>query len=594
MSTANELASNLATSIDAAVNNYCAERDRWDTTTKGNGFAVWCLQELFGISAEQAADAIDVGGAFDQSIDAFFVEDDTLLVVQVKYNAHAWKEIAKFKADMERLATTPPSTQRPAVLQTAAKLRSAHQAGESVRYYYITNQQFSGPDTEKSEGLQIHGQPLVVWDLDAVSQEISDRGAVRPAVQKRQTLKVCFESSPLRFDDSLIAPVSLTELAGMVQKAKQWLFSSNVRNYLAKSAVNKEIRETVTSSPAKFWRYNNGVTIVCDSWQEGVAGSNEFILSSPQVVNGCQTCHAIFAVIATLDDAQRQQLRGSVLCRVMQEPNDAERLAITRSTNRQNAVKNKDFFALEEFHRHLHGAFDSLSYFYEIQSGSFDQLSSGEKGKLTGDARFSHLKWAKRDYRIPAIEAAKCYAVAFQGEVSPCYANPGDLAPGGAAYEKLFPNDLAEEPLLFLLPFLTLKHCESEFAYKTRSGDFHSRARYFFVSAAFATLARAAVDAGHAPPGTERLGIDRLPWIREFFSRSELTERLFGLAEEAVTSFFEDSAIIGQVGQDMFAFLKQAVDRQPTRVILAQKIEMKMRGKDGKALVGDIQTLLKP
>lgn len=437
MSTSTDLADNLRVSIDHAVDAYCESIGTSVTKAKGDGFALWCLKELFGLEHEQAVDAIEVGGAFDNSLDGFFDDNDNLLVLQAKYNSHSWAEAAKFQADMDRLATDEPKTAKLPVRLAAAKLRTAHQRSDPVRYYYITNQQFSGDDLAKLHGLTIRNQPITAWDLDGLAQEIVDRSAFRPAAQRSQKVALRCSAPPLRVEGSLVAPVGLIEFARFVENGRDWLFSSNVRNYLPRTAVNRGIRDTITKSPEKFWRYNNGVTIVCDSWQE--RSPQEFVLLSPQVVNGCQTSLSIADVIGTLDFEQQRAVEGDVLVRVIQEESDDDRIAITKFTNKQNAVKNKDFFSLEDFHRTLRARFQPLGYFYEIQSGSYDVLRDSQKAALKGDERFNYLGWVRRDFRIPAIEAAKCYAAAFLGEVSVCYANPGDVAPGGSAYEKNLP-----------------------------------------------------------------------------------------------------------------------------------------------------------
>jgi len=96
--------------------------------------------------------------------------------------------------------------------------------------------------------------------------------------------------------------------------------------------------------------------------------NTSFQLVEPYIVNGCQTTRTIWEVCfsrfdsggtgrsAKLEDWRRRASRGCVVTKVAKVGNDGEELlqAITRYTNSQNAVRDKDFIALSADFRGWH------------------------------------------------------------------------------------------------------------------------------------------------------------------------------------------------------------------------------------------------
>lgn len=587
MATTSELSENLAASIDSAVRSYCEDIGRDDPTAKGNGFTIWCLTELFGFDRGDALDAI-VDGKGDRSIDAAIDDGNRLIVIQSKYNTHRWAEITKTHTDLAQVFAGEknlPARIRPVAAQIRDRLRD----GLPVDCFYITNEVLTADDSSKVLGLP-DAPRLSVMDLDAIRDHLRERASDRPLSAPDKPVHLRASVHELPFSDSLIASVGLVEFARFVGEGERWLFESNVRQYLSRSTINKGIRNTVRNEADRFWRYNNGVTIVVDDY---AAGTNGVIaLTKPQIVNGCQTSLAIKTVVSELDQEERAAIDGHVLLRIVREPSDDERRKITEFTNRQNSVKGKDFFALKNFQRSLKASIDSLGYFYEIQAGSFDMLSASEKDRLHGDGRYSHLKWSKRNYRVPAIEAAKCHAAAFHGKVSVCYANPGELAPNGSLYDVIFPNDLPDEPEPFLLPFLLMKHAEQEFGYGASKGEaWRRRGRYMFVFTLFLLISEVLRRAGRLADG-EELGPQQMPLVRELVADEEMVARLVEAADQAMDGFFSDSVIDKMVNDDIFAFLKNGIEKKESLNVLDLKVRHELAKPRGRTTVERVQALL--
>ena len=158
-------------------------------------------------------------------------------------------------------------------------------------------------------------------------------------------------------------------IASFVKEGKDYLYYSNIRNYLGKNKVNKKIVQTYQNTPKDFWYYNNGVTIVCDDFDVKPVSDvfSTCTITTPEIVSGCQTTKTIANCYSTQSEEQQKNQEGTILVKIIKDKGRNRRDNITRYTNNQTAVSGKDFFALDEFHKKLKQRFSQLGYNYEIQ-----------------------------------------------------------------------------------------------------------------------------------------------------------------------------------------------------------------------------------
>ncbi|MHB8752762.1 MAG: AIPR family protein, partial [Aggregatilineales bacterium] len=273
--------------------------------------------------------------------------------------------------------------------------------------------------------------------------------------------------------------VSLVHIHDFVSAGRFELFASNVRQYLRGTKVNRGIRETIQNSPERFWLYNNGITIVCDDFQEE---NFSVQVLSPQIVNGCQTAQSIWEILSKKREGDRQQIRGDVLVRIIKGANDTEKENITRYTNTQNAVRGKDFFSLDDFQKKLQRRFKSLGYFYEIQRGAFASLKPSERAKYEGIPELSYLVDVGFKRLIPALDATQAFASGFKELPVIAYSRPNEFAPPtGDWYDKVFEESLEPEPKLFLYPFLLREWAKKTGYGRGGDGSWRAYAALFFV-----------------------------------------------------------------------------------------------------------------
>jgi hypothetical protein len=122
------------------------------------------------------------------------------------------------------------------------------------------------------------------------------------------------------------------------------VFYDNIRDFNPNSEINKGILEQVKAGDAESFVFkNNGVTVIAKSINRT---RDTFRLEDFQIVNGCQTTNILFAAGEAADGI-------SVPFRLVVS-NDSDFVAsIIIGTNRQNEVKEDQFWALSPFMKDL-------------------------------------------------------------------------------------------------------------------------------------------------------------------------------------------------------------------------------------------------
>lgn len=98
------------------------------------------------------------------------------------------------------------------------------------------------------------------------------------------------------FGRSLVVSIPGTELKQLYETHSERLFDRNIRLFLGtrKGGVNAGMQDTLASAQERrnFWAYNNGITLVCDSFDLD-SDSGDLTLKNFSIVNGCQTTVSI-------------------------------------------------------------------------------------------------------------------------------------------------------------------------------------------------------------------------------------------------------------------------------------------------------------
>lgn len=211
-------------------------------------------------------------------------------------------------------------------------------------------------------------------------------------------------------DQSAVLEIDAVLLAKLVQEKKYAIIAGNLRYPLAGSKYNDGILQTLQDAGERqrFWFYNNGITMVCESFKHvpSDSGTPHFLVQHPQIVNGCQTA---FTLKRILEEAGGEAtLRGvKTHVRLIQlQKTDGVPLngeTIARFTNSQTAITERDLRSNDQVQVLLQKKFEKLGYFYERKKdewkavrGTGPRTRAGySNGKLTNTdlAQASMVFW---------------------------------------------------------------------------------------------------------------------------------------------------------------------------------------------------------
>ncbi len=192
--------------------------------------------------------------------------------------------------------------------------------------------------------------------------------------------------------DSIVTLLSALSVAKIAQEYGQRLFERNVRLYLGRGRVNKDMEDTLRDDAERqsFWYGHNGITILCDDFK--VVGPSpkpkSVLLTNPQIVNGCQTATTLARVLGASGSAGDIE-DFAVMSRIIKlrgSKRDREYAAelIAYRTNSQAAVNDADLRANDPHQRHLQNILEPFgrNWFYERKRGEWKNLPGQRKQKF--------------------------------------------------------------------------------------------------------------------------------------------------------------------------------------------------------------------
>lgn len=157
------------------------------------------------------------------------------------------------------------------------------------------------------------------------------------------------------------------------------LFYRNVRNPLPESNFNAQIARTLKKQPELFWYFNNGITAISRIIPEIGNEAREIEITGLQVINGAQTVYSIYRTYEDASPAEREIMDRDalIMLRLVDSSNETLNKEITRYTNSQNPMLDRDFHANDDEQvRVQNSSFDTV-YWYEKRRGEFRQVPPG-------------------------------------------------------------------------------------------------------------------------------------------------------------------------------------------------------------------------
>lgn len=182
------------------------------------------------------------------------------------------------------------------------------------------------------------------------------------------------------------------------------LFAKNIRFYKGNTDVNEGMKKVLLREPDKFYYYNNGIKLLCNSIKRKAKDSTTnvtglFALEGVSLVNGAQTTGTIGSLFL---ENPEQVSKAIVMIQIIDLSSVKTETAtqITRLSNTQNRIENKDFAALDPEQDRLRTELTFAHYSYLYKSG--DKITNSEK-QISFDEAIVALACLNEDVSYAAI-----------------------------------------------------------------------------------------------------------------------------------------------------------------------------------------------
>ena len=325
------------------------------STDEAYSFIISGLKILHPTISDSEIEKSITDGDHDEQIDAIIIRDGYVDIYDFKMSeGFGEKDIRLFVGSMDRLILDPAgdlSGTNELIKKRIPEARKAIDDGFDVRVRVVRG----GRESLYSQGEKalkkivydsikkhelISSVDLVERELNLIESPIKYEWSIK--VKKNNpkdtssSKMIIKEGTDIK---SLICRISLKELVDLYhnfQPNPEKIFESNVRGLQSSKKVSNQILSSLenTNKAKNFYKLHNGITIVGDKISE--TNSVKYIISNPQIVNGCQTITTISNHFKS-DRAAKQLDYGSVVCKIF-SANKSEVESICLASNSQVSI----------------------------------------------------------------------------------------------------------------------------------------------------------------------------------------------------------------------------------------------------------------
>ncbi len=433
------------------------------TTDLGRRFAHKLLTQWLDVD-DSSEDLINCDGSGDGGIDIAYLHrgegegtGHTWYLIQSKYgkafrgNATLWAESQKVIDTLDgknkRLSSL---TQE--LIERLKIFRKQSSDLDHIKLVFATEEPLTDDQKRGLLDVLAMGRQRLgpLFDIDAISiQNIYLRNQETTVSSDLPRLNVPIKADLISSGkELLLGSVSLLDLYHFL-KAYKWqtgdlnqIYERNVRHFLGfQRKVNKTMRQTLREEPEHFGLYNNGITIVVEDFYYNQDGTIQLV--EPNIVNGCQTSQTIWTICYELLESggtgtdktikywKEKAAQGIVITKIVKVHAEQEKLLenITRYTNSQNAIQDKDFLALTaDCKKWAKEMAATHKIFLEIQRGGWEARRARQKQHPTID-QFTRS--------ANVFELIKVYASGWLGEAGNAWGRNRQFLPNGKAYKEI-------------------------------------------------------------------------------------------------------------------------------------------------------------
>jgi hypothetical protein len=232
--------------------------------------------------------------------------------------------------------------------------------------------------------------------------------------------------------------VEVSDLRAMWTAHKAKLMSPNIRDYLgvvrSSGNINYGIKETVKSQPGNFAIFNNGITVLVNSYKledagDSQAGKRTLRVEGVGIVNGGQTTGAL----GSLDATEAGSTSGAmVMARFVRCTNTSVLGDIVKYNNTQNKVEATDFRSKDSVQDRLRKEFENVP--------DADYRGGRRGGATDAIQRVKTL--------VPDSSVAQALA-AFHGEPNLAYNETRSIWDNDAVYSRVFRDSVTARHIVY-------------------------------------------------------------------------------------------------------------------------------------------------
>jgi hypothetical protein len=439
------------------------------TTELGHRFAAKLLTQWLDIDTS-SEDLVYCDGAGDGGIDIAFLDrsdasdediegmvaGDTWYVVQSKYGKafqgtntlleEGQKIIDSLDGNRQRLSSLAEG-----LLERLLNFRRQATDRDRLILVFATELPLTEEQHRALRDIRAMGRERIgpLFDVEAVSIETIYQRTLETELLGPGERRVSIRGAMTRSgEDLLVGSVTLLDLFAFLKAYRDQtedldqIYEHNVRRFLGgRGRVNKAIQDTLRTNPERFGLFNNGITIVVKDFE--VAEDGDTVLSDPYIVNGCQTTRSIWDVCyqrleagghgssPELEEWKTRAGKGVVVTKVARVGSDGDALerAITRFTNTQNAVREKDFLALTGDFRHWADQMgEKYDVYLETQRGGWESRKALQKQQ-------PEQKQFKR--YANAFDLLKVYGAGWMQEAGIAFGKNAPFLPNGSIFKRV-------------------------------------------------------------------------------------------------------------------------------------------------------------
>ena len=372
---------------------------------KSYALLIWFL-EFYGRKSNYSDFITD--GSDDSSCDIILDRFDNqnnqqFYIVQSKWNNsnNAEKdtnkdEILKSLSDFTTIMRGEKRNANPKLKEKLKKLDLHLKSNGEVKFIFLSLSQYNGGADDNIQTFINHDDKIKfeIIDINRIRTDYIDRKYknIKPLNPLEKYLNP--EEVPISINISqehknfikierpfeaymvLLKPKSVYDLFAQYGFA---LFYKNVRNPLLQSQFNEQIEKTAIKDPAFFWYYNNGITAITYMLPSIGNNATKIEVTGLQIINGTQTVYSIYRAYKSASPAKRKQMDSEALVtlRILKSGGESFDLNVTRFTNSQNPVNDRDFCANDNIQIKLQNSSYETKIWYEKRRDEFRTIPDG-------------------------------------------------------------------------------------------------------------------------------------------------------------------------------------------------------------------------